>query len=208
MSKKEKSVRRNRGFDDRRREIVQSAASLFSTEGFAGATMEEIAERANMAKGNLYYYFPSKQDLLFFCQEQSLGMMIKGAEAVVDSNQSPEAKVRELILIHIRTVLKEFPLTTAHTDFRSLPPDKLGLLVHKRDRYESAYRTVIDEGVAAGAFRVGNVRTSVWAILGALNWAVQWYSAEGALTVEQIAEDFGDLFVGGLSRTDPVLDHR
>ena len=198
MAEQRKPGRRNRGFDDRRREIVRSAASLFSKNGFGGTTMEEIAKRARMAKGNLYYYFPSKQDLLFFCQEQSLGMMIEGAEAVVETDRPAEDKLRELILIHIRTVLEEFPVTTAHTDFRSLPPEKLKELVTKRDRYERAYRSVVAGGVEAGAFKVRNIRISVWAILGALNWVVQWYSAGGELNVEQIAEDFGDLFVRGL----------
>ncbi len=198
MAEQRKPGRRNRGFDDRRREIVRSAASLFSKKGFGGTTMEEIAKRAHMAKGNLYYYFPSKQDLLFFCQEQSLGMMIEGAEAVVETDRPAEDKLRELVRIHIRTVLEEFPVTTAHTDFRSLPPEKLKELVTKRDRYERAYRSVVAAGVEAGAFKVRNIRIAVWAILGALNWVVQWYSPGGELNVEQIAEDFGDLFVGGL----------
>jgi hypothetical protein len=52
--------------------------------------------------------------------------------------------------------------------------------------------------VKEGVFEVGDTKSAVWAILGALNWIVQWYSPGGEMTAEKIAEDFGDLFVGGL----------
>jgi len=65
LAGKNKPVRRYRQFKDRRLEILRSAASAFTRSGFAHATMEDIADKVQMAKGNLYYYFP--------CQDESLG---------------------------------------------------------------------------------------------------------------------------------------
>ena len=56
--------RRYRQFTDRRLEILRSAAAAFTRSGFTRATMGDIAEKVQMAKGNLYYYFPSKQGLI------------------------------------------------------------------------------------------------------------------------------------------------
>ena len=198
MADKRKPVRRNRRFMERRLEILRSASAAFTRNGFTGATMEEIADKAKMAKGNLYYYFPSKQHLLFFCQEYSLGRLTEQADEVVRSTQPADAKLKGLIALHVRTVLEELPGSTAHTDFRSLPRDQLKKIVRKRDRYEKAYRQVVEAGMEEGVFKVADVKTAVWAILGALNWIVQWYSPKGEMTAEQIAEDFGDLFVGSL----------
>ncbi len=198
MAEKEKPVRRNRRFTERRLEILRSAAAAFTRNGFAGATMEEIAEQAEMAKGNLYYYFPSIPELMFFCQDYSLTRLNEQADAVVKSKQPVERKLRDLIALHVHTVLEELPGSTAHTDFRSLPKEQLRKIVRKRDRYEKSYRKVVEAGVKEGVFEVGDTKTAVWAILGALNWIVQWYSPKGAMSAEQIAEDFGDLFVGGL----------
>ena len=198
MGKKEKPVKRNRRFTERRLEILRSAAAAFTRNGFTGATMEEIAEQAQMAKGNLYYYFPSKQELLFFCQDYSLTRLNEQAATVLKSKQPADAKLRALIALHVHTVLEELPGSTAHTDFRSLPKEQLRKIVRKRDRYEKAYRNVVEAGVQESLFEVGDARTAVWAILGALNWIVQWYSPKGEMTAEQIARDFGDLFVGRL----------
>jgi AcrR family transcriptional regulator len=198
LAERAKPVKRNRRFTERRLEILRSAAAAFTRNGFTGTTMEEIAQQAQMAKGNLYYYFPSKQELLFFCQDYSLTRLNEQATTIVKSKQPADAKLRALIAVHVHTVLEELPGSTAHTDFRLLPREQLRKIVRKRDRYEKAYRKVVDEGIAEGVFEVSDPKTAVWAILGALNWTVQWYSPSGTMTVQQISRDFGDLFAEGL----------
>ena len=162
--------------------------------------MGEIADKVQMAKGNLYYYFPSKQDLLFFCQDESLGRLIDAASTITKSKLDANEQLRAMIVFHIRTVLEELPGSTAHTDFRSLPPALLRKVIKKRDRYEEAYRFVIERGIRQGVFRKCNVKTAAWAILGALNWSVQWFSLEGEITVDQVGQEFAELFVNALKR--------
>ena len=190
--------RRYRQFTDRRLEILRSAASAFTRSGFTRATMGEIAEKVEMAKGNLYYYFPSKQDLLFFCQEESLGRLIDQASAISSSDKQADEQLRAMIVVHIKTILEELPGSTAHTDFRSLPAPLLRKVIRKRDRYENVYRSVIERGIKQGVFRKCSVKTATWAILGALNWSVQWFSPKGEITVDQLGYEFADLFVRGL----------
>jgi AcrR family transcriptional regulator len=200
MPEKTKPSRRYRQFTERRLEILRSAAEAFTQRGFAGATMEEIADRVGMAKGNLYYYFPSKQDLLFFCQEQSLTRLLEEAGTALRSKTTASDQLRLMIIAHVTTILQEIYGSTAHTDFRSLPAVKLKQVIRKRDQYEKAYRTVIERGIQEGTFRQCNVKTTVWAILGALNWTVQWFSPTGEITVNQLGEQFADLFVHSLGK--------
>ncbi len=198
MPAKAKPARRYRQFTKRRLEILRSAASAFSQNGFAGATMEEIADKVQMAKGNLYYYFPSKQELLFFCQEQSLGRLIEEANTVLKSNAPPDEQLRIMIVTHVKTILEEIYGSTAHTDFRSLPPSQLKKVIRHRDRYEKIYRKVIERGIKEGVFRKCNIKTTVWAILGALNWTAQWFSPSGVITVDELGTQFTDLFLRAL----------
>jgi AcrR family transcriptional regulator len=192
--------RRYRRFTDRRLEILRSAASAFTRSGFTRATMGEIAEKVQMAKGNLYYYFPSKQDLLFFCQDESLGRLIDQAASISKSKMRADDQLRAMIAFHIKTILEELPGSTAHTDFRSLPAPLLRKVIKKRDRYEEAYRSVIERGMKQGVFRKCNVKTAAWAILGALNWSVQWFSPKGEITVDELGQEFGNFFINALKR--------
>jgi AcrR family transcriptional regulator len=200
LAGKNKPARRYSQFTDRRLEILQSAAAAFTRSGFSRATMDDIAEKVRMAKGNLYYYFPSKQDLLFFCQEESLTRMTDQARSITKSELAADEQLRQMIIFHVKTILEELPGATAHTDFRALPFPLLKKLISKRDRYERAYRETIKRGIRTRVFRKCNVKTTVWAILGALNWSVQWFSPKGSLTATQLGKDFADLFVTALKK--------
>jgi len=99
----------------------------------------------------------------------SLGRLIDEASTITKSKLDADDQLRAMIVFHIRTILEELPESTAHTDFRSLPPALLRKVIKKRDRYEEAYRLVIERGIKQGMFRKCNVKTAAWAILGAIS---------------------------------------
>jgi len=55
---------------------IRAAARVFHRRGFAGAGMREIAGEADLSPGNLYHYFKGKDELLYFCQDRSLDVML------------------------------------------------------------------------------------------------------------------------------------
>jgi TetR/AcrR family transcriptional regulator len=55
--------RREREKESRRQEIIDAAEKVFFAKGLEAATMDEIAERAELSKGTLYLYFKSKEEL-------------------------------------------------------------------------------------------------------------------------------------------------
>jgi len=58
-------------------EILKSAAAAFRRLGYHGATVEEIAAALHMKKGNLYYYFKNKEEILFACHQYSLDRLMQ-----------------------------------------------------------------------------------------------------------------------------------
>ena len=61
---------------DRRIEILKSAAAAFRRRGYHGASVDEIASALEMTKGNLYYYFHNKEEILFACHDYSLDVLL------------------------------------------------------------------------------------------------------------------------------------
>ena len=58
--------------DRRRHEIFHSSVALILKQGFAGTSMQEIAEAAGVGKSTLYDYFPTKDHVLLFVFEEEL----------------------------------------------------------------------------------------------------------------------------------------
>src|SRR5438094_867853 len=71
-------------------------------------------------------------------------------------------------------------------------------LVAKRDKYEAGVRNLIVAGMRSGEFASCDPALTVRAILGSLNWSVQWFNPEGPLTSAEIAEKFADYLIRGL----------
>ncbi|MDA1195103.1 MAG: TetR/AcrR family transcriptional regulator [Planctomycetota bacterium] len=191
---------------DRRAEILRQAAAVFREKGFHGAGMREIAAGLGMAPGALYYYFDSKEDLLYACQDISLTRLIDSARTQIARPEPADVLLRALIADHLDLTLDELGGSAAHVEFHALPEDRLREIVAKRDTYEGLVRTIIRSGVAAGVFRAVDVKLTTLALLGALNWSVVWFNPEGRWKPADLVRGFADVFVDGLLAQGPQME--
>lgn len=188
---------------DRRAEILRRAAAVFREKGFHGAGMREIAAGLGMAPGALYYYFKSKEDLLYACQDISLTRLIEHATEVLARQEPADVLLHALIAAHLDLTLDELGGSAAHVEFHALPEEKLRAIVAKRDEYEGLIRTLMRRGIRAGTFRKVDVKLTTLALLGALNWSVVWFNPEGRWSPPDLVRGFADVFVDGLRASHP-----
>jgi AcrR family transcriptional regulator len=160
--------------------------------------MRDIAAAAGLSPANLYNYFRGKHEILFFCQDNSLDRMIAALDKARRMRTSAAIKLRTVIVSHLRCVLDEVEGSAAHLLTTALPPRQQRYLVTKRDKYEEGVRNLIAAGMRSGEFATCDPALAVRAILGSLNWSVQWFNPEGPLTAAQIAETFADYLIRGL----------
>jgi AcrR family transcriptional regulator len=190
--------RRQRRYQARRLEILRAAGREFRSRGFMETGMRGIAEAAELSPANLYNYFQGKHEILFFCQDSSLDRMIASLEKARRVKTGAAARVRLVIVSHLRCLLDEVEGSAAHLLTNALPPRQQRYLVAKRDRYELGVRNLIASGMRAGEFVSGDAALLARAMLGSLNWSVQWFRPDGPMTAEQIAEELADYLIRGL----------
>ena len=184
----------------RKREILRSAAAAFRRRGFDGAGVEDIAAGLGMTKGNLYYYFKNKQEILYFCQNHSVDRMIAEADRIERLRVPADEKLRRLIEAQLRCMLDELGGSAAHLEFHALPQRLLRRIIAKRDRYEAILRRIVDAGIRAQIFEPLDPKLVTLAILGAINWTIKWYRSGGPLGPKEIADTFSTLLIDGLRR--------
>lgn len=89
---------RQRRKQARPQELLDAALALFVDKGFAATRAEEVAQRAGVAKGTLYLYYPSKEELFKAVVRQNLGALItEGIELVEGFEGSSSELLRELM---------------------------------------------------------------------------------------------------------------
>lgn len=187
----------------RKLDILRGAAAVFRDRGFDGAGMREIADAIGMAPAALYYYFRSKEDLLYFCQDFSLDRMIAEARAIERERLPAGRKLSAVIAAQLRCMLDELHGSSAHLEFHSIPRPKLARIIAKRDAYESCLRRIVAAGVRSGDFRKVDVKLVSLALLGAINWTIKWFRPGGPRGAEAIAQVFADVLIHGLEAAAP-----
>ena len=179
-------------------DILKSASAAFRKLGYHGATVEQIAAALQMNKGNLYYYFKNKEEILFACHEYLHDRLQELLDETVRSTASAENKLRRLINAWVHVILDELHGTALLLDLEALSPPHLKAVIQRRDKFDRGMRLIIEEGMATGAFAQGDPKLVAFAMLGALNWIARWFNPTGPSSSDEIATRFADYLIAGL----------
>jgi len=184
--------------DERKDEILRELGAAVRERGFGALTMKDVADRLGLVKGNLYYYFKNKQELLYHCHIKCMEVSLRALEEAERSRAAPSERLRTLLVRHIRGISDEAYGAVLLTDLESLTLAQRRKYVALRDRFEQGVRALIKAGIARGEFRRQDPRIAGFALLGAINWIPKWYRPGGELSSQEIAEQFADFFLRSL----------
>jgi AcrR family transcriptional regulator len=192
------ATRRDRRALATREAILRAAAGVFRRRGYARTGMREVAAAADLSPANLYYYFASKDELLFFCQDRSLDRMLAAVAAIARRRAPAEERLRAVVTSHLALLLDQLDGAAAHLETDALPPALRQRVIAKRDRYERAVRRIVASGIRAGSFATCDAALVTRALLGALNWTARWYRPGGPAALGTVVDTYADYLVRGL----------
>jgi AcrR family transcriptional regulator len=178
--------------------ILKSAAAVFRRRGYYGASVGAIARAVHMTTPNLYYYFRNKEEILYFCHDYSLDLLLENLEKIRASGDAPDEKLRRLIALFVHMVIDELHGTALTLDLQPLSRPRLRKIIAKRDRFDRGMRRVIQDGIDAGILRAGDAKLATFGIMGSLNWIPRWFDPRGPADSEEIARVFADNLINGL----------
>lgn len=136
-------------------EILSAARRVFARKGFAGASVDDVAEAAGLAKGTVYSYFPSKRDLYLAALHQAISELIEETKRNVDAARTTADKMRAFIAARIRYAETDRDFVAIyHSEFGPVHPASL------KKEFKQLYQeqmlvlqAVIEEGVTRGELR-------------------------------------------------------
>jgi len=181
--------------------LFAAAVELFGERGYTGTTVDDIVERAGVAKGTVYYHFRSKAELVSALLDDGLHTLADSFRAEIEGAESAEGALRALVhaeLAYIeryqafsKLVMSE--MWRVDRDWR----DSLRLL---RERYVDVFAEVLRRGVAEGSFRADlDVTSAASTIFGMIaTAALDWLVFEPQAALDDVERRLRPLVLGAV----------
>jgi TetR/AcrR family transcriptional regulator, cholesterol catabolism regulator len=184
-------------------EIIAAAASLFKKKGYRATTLEDIAAAVGMLKGSLYYYIRSKEELLYLVVRDPIRQAYNKLEEIVHSDLPATDKITQAIANHIAVFHQHYPHIAVYLhDFHNMMQKLQDNTIEAPKEYQRLWAQLLQQGVDNGELRSDlDVTVAGYAILGMCNWMYRWYTPEGHMSAEAIADVFTKLVLEGLQRS-------
>lgn len=189
--------------DAKRDAVLREAAAAFNKRGYHGTSLDDIAQRLNVTKPALYYYFPNKQAMLKACFDQAMEAAFDNLERARQQGGSGREKLRIALTDLLGYFIGEHSIAITVLEEGSLSPEDFRAVKAERRRFEHALRSLVREGIRDGSIVRCDPKPVVLAMLGALSWVPRWYKPDGGWTQAQISTLMAELLERMVS-SDPA----
>jgi AcrR family transcriptional regulator len=185
-------------FERRLAKILEHATAIFCEKGYEGASMRDLSRSSGMSLAGLYYYFESKEKLLYLIQKHYFTTVMEQLRERLENVQEPEQRVRTFILNHLEYFLAspKAMKVLSHEDDVLTEESGKEIAALKRQYYHSCADLV--EVLKREKALDFNTRVSVMSLFGMMNWLHTWYNPRIDPDAATLAHNVGDTFLRGV----------
>src|SRR5689334_1617378 len=150
-----------------RERILDAAAHVLSRKGYAGTRLSDVADQAEIQAPAIYYYFPSRDDLIEEVMWTGIARM-----------RDPLARIDAAVEAHLRYCLEISDYTTAPIRNAGQVPENIAIrYTAEASQYGDMWRKLLQDAENAGLLRPAlDPMAARMMVLGALNWAAEWWN--------------------------------
>lgn len=181
--------------------FIAAATSLFARNGYNGTSVSEVASELGLTTASLYYHVTGKQELLLRVLSTGMSDFLQRLEALAKQPISDREKVRIAVENHLDFVLgNKEAVTVFLRERRFLESPYRERYQAQVDRYDELFTEFITAGVRDGELPEVDPHVTRLAILGMINWLVEWYEPDGRMTPFEIKLTMSNLIMQRLLR--------
>jgi TetR/AcrR family transcriptional regulator, cholesterol catabolism regulator len=163
--------------------LLDAAAAVLARKGFAGSRLADIAEQAQVQAPAIYYYYPSREDLIeevMFVGAEAMRTQLVDALAALPPGTPPGDRIAAAVASHLRHELEISDYSRAIIRNGNQLPDQVGArAMAEVAAYNEIWRGLVSDLAAAGQLRSDlDPGVARMIVLGSLNWAAEWWDPE------------------------------
>jgi TetR/AcrR family transcriptional regulator, cholesterol catabolism regulator len=183
---------------DRRSQIIEVATALFRERGYHATSLDDVADRIGFTKPAIYYYFKSKEDILFTIVDGIVESALHRMRPIAERDATAVDRLHDLLVENTRVILENLEANTVFYNERGLLSPEREKQIRRREReYTNIVAALYTEGVADGELLDVDPSLATATLLGASIWTYRWFDPAGKLSVEEVSEQIARLLLEG-----------
>jgi AcrR family transcriptional regulator len=196
-ARRDASIAANR--EDRHNQLLDIAGQMFAERGFLATTTREIADAANILPGSLYHHFSSKESIADELLSAYWTDLLEIYERVASEKPKPTEGLRQLVGASIAMLgLHQYAVRMVLNDWTYLS-GVLPYLQENLNRVEAIWVDLLKRGQRAKEFDPRlNPQVTYRTIMSSISGTARWYSPDGSMTTDELAEQMATLFLAGV----------
>lgn len=185
----------------RRDELLAMAGRMFAEQGLRSTTVRDIADAAGILSGSLYHHFDSKEAMVDELLRGFLDSLFARYQEIAAAESSAADTLRQFVVASFEAIDADHHAVAIYQDeAKRLAGQERFVYIDERNReFRKLWHTVLERGVADGEFRSDLNIELVYRFMRDTVWvAVRWYRPGGAMSVDQIADQYLSVVLDGI----------
>lgn len=190
--------RRDGRYDRRLNEILEYATDVFYERGYEGASMRDLSRYSGMSLAGLYYYFESKEKLLYLIQKHTFATITQRLRQRLQGVSDPEERIRIFIHNHLEYFLANQKAMKVLSHEEEALRNHWGAEIRamKREYFRAAVALL--EALKRARKLEFSTRIAALSLFGMVNWIYTWHNPRVDGDADQLARRMAHLFLHGV----------
>lgn len=178
--------------------VLKTSAAIFAEKGYHSTSIRDISRTTGMSLSGLYYYFSSKEELLYLIQDYCFSTVIEDCRKLLDGVEDPVHRLKLLIENHLNYFVNNMnEMKVLSHEANSITGDYFKKVNSKKRHYVDLLAATLTEIARQHRVEGLDIKVATFSLFGMMNWIYNWYNPRKDVDVSGLSHNITRLFLSG-----------
>lgn len=178
--------------------VLKTSAAIFAEKGYHSTSIRDIARATKMSLSGLYYYFASKEELLYLIQDYCFGTLVDNCLRLLEGVEDPVHRLTLLIENHLNYFVNNMnEMKVLSHEANSIGGDFLKKVNSRKREYVDLVMGLLEQIASERRVEGIDIRVATFSLFGMMNWIYNWYNPRKDVDVSGLAQNITRIFLSG-----------